>query len=131
MNTEEAFLQAIRESPDDDDLRLVFADWLEERDDPHGELMRVQVELSRLPHRSPRRTALLSRQKLFLSAYPARLLGPRHEGVSFWEVVRGLLHIEANAETFLGPLAGAPRPGWIAELNLHGVAAETLERLAT
>ena len=31
---DEAFLQAIRENPDDDAPRLIYADWLEERGDP-------------------------------------------------------------------------------------------------
>jgi uncharacterized protein (TIGR02996 family) len=48
MTHEDAFLQAIIESPDDDVPRLVFADWL----DDHGqheraEFIRVQCELAR------------------------------------------------------------------------------------
>jgi uncharacterized protein (TIGR02996 family) len=31
--TEAAFLQAIRDRPDDDALRLIYADWLDERGD--------------------------------------------------------------------------------------------------
>jgi uncharacterized protein (TIGR02996 family) len=42
MTHEEAFLRAIREAPDDDGPRLVYADWLEERGDPRGEFIRVQ-----------------------------------------------------------------------------------------
>jgi uncharacterized protein (TIGR02996 family) len=38
MHEEEAFLQAIQERPEDTDLRLVFADWLEERGNPRAEL---------------------------------------------------------------------------------------------
>lgn len=34
MTTETDFLEAIKASPDDGDLCLVFADWLQERDDP-------------------------------------------------------------------------------------------------
>jgi uncharacterized protein (TIGR02996 family) len=33
MATEDTFLQAIAEEPDNDDLRLIFADWLQERGD--------------------------------------------------------------------------------------------------
>src|SRR5947209_3246706 len=47
MNDVDRFLQAIRESPADDDLRLVFADWLEDQGDPRGQLMR---DLKRLPN---------------------------------------------------------------------------------
>jgi uncharacterized protein (TIGR02996 family) len=43
----EAFLQAICESPDDDTARLVFADWLDEHDDPErAEYIRLQVGLA-------------------------------------------------------------------------------------
>jgi uncharacterized protein (TIGR02996 family) len=38
---EEAFLQAIRDQPEDQALRLVYADWLEERDDSRGEFVRA------------------------------------------------------------------------------------------
>jgi uncharacterized protein (TIGR02996 family) len=41
MHEEQAFLQAMQENPEDTSLRLVFADWLEERDDPRGELIRL------------------------------------------------------------------------------------------
>jgi len=39
----------IRDDPDDDAQRLVFADWLEERGDWLGTLMRLQVETWPLP----------------------------------------------------------------------------------
>jgi uncharacterized protein (TIGR02996 family) len=41
MNEEAAFMQAMEKSPHDVGLRLVFADWLEERGDPRGELLRL------------------------------------------------------------------------------------------
>jgi uncharacterized protein (TIGR02996 family) len=46
--SEDTFLQAILESPDDYSPRLLFADWLDERGDPRGELIRVQCELASL-----------------------------------------------------------------------------------
>src|SRR5262245_23894499 len=45
MSQEEAaFLRAILDSPTDDANRLVYADWLEERDDPRADLIRTQLE---------------------------------------------------------------------------------------
>ncbi len=38
-----AFLRALLASPDDNALRLVYADWLEERGDPRGTLLRLEV----------------------------------------------------------------------------------------
>ena len=40
---EDAFLQAIREAPEDDTPRLVYADWLEERADPRAEYLRLEA----------------------------------------------------------------------------------------
>lgn len=40
------FLLAIQQSPNDDAVRLAYADWLEERCNPLGEFIRLHVELS-------------------------------------------------------------------------------------
>jgi uncharacterized protein (TIGR02996 family) len=49
VSDEAAFLAAIRAAPDDDTARLVFADWLDERDRLGGAFLRAEVELSRVP----------------------------------------------------------------------------------
>src|SRR4051812_43685313 len=46
---ERAFLDAVLETPDDEGIRLIFADWLEERSDPFGEFIRLQCQLASLP----------------------------------------------------------------------------------
>jgi uncharacterized protein (TIGR02996 family) len=46
MNQEAAFLEALLGEPGDTGLRLVFADWLEERGDPRGELLRLTHALT-------------------------------------------------------------------------------------
>jgi uncharacterized protein (TIGR02996 family) len=47
--TDEGFLRAILEEPDDDTHRLVYADWLDENGQPeHAEFIRVQIELARM-----------------------------------------------------------------------------------
>jgi uncharacterized protein (TIGR02996 family) len=48
MSTEGRFLWQLRECPEDDTTRLVFADWLEERGDVRGEYLRKEVELAGL-----------------------------------------------------------------------------------
>jgi len=55
MHDEVAFLQALQEHPDEDKLRLVFADWLEECGDPRAELLRLLHTLTQavvIPERS-------------------------------------------------------------------------------
>mgnify|MGYP001071086375 CR=1 FL=1 len=48
---EDAFLAAIRSNPADDTPRLVYADWLDERGDALGALLRAEFELARLAAR--------------------------------------------------------------------------------
>lgn len=48
MNEEESLIQGILASPNNDDLRLIYADWLEERGDPRGEFLRLEAELAAL-----------------------------------------------------------------------------------
>jgi len=45
MSDREAFIRHIAEHPQADLPRLVFADWLDERDDPLGLFIRTQIEL--------------------------------------------------------------------------------------
>jgi uncharacterized protein (TIGR02996 family) len=40
------FLTALRENPKDDVTRLVYADWLDEQDDPLAEFLRLEVRLA-------------------------------------------------------------------------------------
>jgi uncharacterized protein (TIGR02996 family) len=54
MNDEAAFLAAIRATPNDPTDRLVFADWLDERNDARGELIRIEEEMRELPVYSDR-----------------------------------------------------------------------------
>src|SRR4051794_22325861 len=64
---EDAFLQAIRQTPDDDTTRLVYADWLDEQGDEasraRAAFIRVDRELAALPARSIRRAALRKRRR--------------------------------------------------------------------
>jgi uncharacterized protein (TIGR02996 family) len=46
---DKAFLSAILDQPADTTARLVYADWLDDRDDPRGTYLRVELELQALP----------------------------------------------------------------------------------
>src|SRR4051794_40761044 len=48
MKDEDALLNAILANPEDDALRQVYADWLEERGDPRGEFLRTEARLASL-----------------------------------------------------------------------------------
>jgi uncharacterized protein (TIGR02996 family) len=63
MTPDEAFIESIRETPDDDAPRLIYADWL----DDHGqqeraEFIRVQCELARMDEKGPGRGRLKGRE---------------------------------------------------------------------
>ena len=48
----------------DDDLRLVFSDWLEENGNTlRADLIRAQVELSKIPNEDPRYLPLLDKER--------------------------------------------------------------------
>ena len=48
MHEERGFLDQLREHPEDDVTRLVYADWLEDRDDPRSAYLRAEVALARM-----------------------------------------------------------------------------------
>ncbi|MBY0459043.1 MAG: TIGR02996 domain-containing protein [Gemmataceae bacterium] len=49
LHTNDDFLNAIAADPAERTLRLVYADWLTEHDDPRGELIRIEEEMRLLP----------------------------------------------------------------------------------
>jgi uncharacterized protein (TIGR02996 family) len=62
MHAETPFLEAIRAAPTDVASRLVYADWLEERGDARGALIRLQEEMNGLPAWSDRYWSLKPRR---------------------------------------------------------------------
>jgi uncharacterized protein (TIGR02996 family) len=46
MVEEQTFLSAIMVNPDDQTAKLVYADWLQERDDPRAEIVRLKVQVA-------------------------------------------------------------------------------------
>src|SRR5262245_37924715 len=45
MSDDLSFLRALLASPEDNSVRLIYADWLEERGDPRGTFLRLEVLL--------------------------------------------------------------------------------------
>src|SRR5262245_56449896 len=94
MASEQSFLEAISADPDDDAVRLIFADWLEEQGDrarnARGEFIRVQLELERLPDDDPRRPDLIRRERALLAHHRAVWLGALAQRLERCDFVRGL-----------------------------------------
>jgi uncharacterized protein (TIGR02996 family) len=90
--TGDDLLQAIIDNPDDDALRLVFADWLED----HGELeraefIRVQIELAKLPNVDGRRPELEQRETELLARNESEWVKPIRHRVVSWTFHRGFI----------------------------------------
>jgi uncharacterized protein (TIGR02996 family) len=80
MTHDEAFLQAIRDAPDDDAPRLIYADWLEEHgQEARAELIRVQCELARPATDRERVAALGARAWRLLVENWGAWVGPLRE----------------------------------------------------
>src|SRR5262245_71652 len=72
-----AFLEAIREAPEDDTPRLVYADWLDDHgDEARAEFVRLQCELARLGPKEERRAGLEQRERQLLASNRGTWLGP-------------------------------------------------------
>lgn len=105
MNETRSWIEAIREHPSGVEARLVYADYLEERGDRRGELIRLQCELPGLAPLDARRTAVEERIEALLTAHaetwltPLRTLGA--EGISARCFSGGLIErIRIDAATF-------------------------------
>lgn len=73
MADRKQWIEAIRAAPDDDEPRLVFADWLEEHgshtDVARAEFIRTQIERANLPAEDPRQSELECRELRLLAEY--------------------------------------------------------------
>jgi uncharacterized protein (TIGR02996 family) len=89
--TNEALMQAILDAPEDDSLRLVYADWLDEHGDAErAEFIRVQIELATLP-RHERRAVLGKRAKELLARNEEEWVRPIRDRVVAWAFRRGFV----------------------------------------
>src|ERR687885_495 len=70
MGEEQGFLQAMAAEPNDDRLRLTYADWLEERGDPRGEFVRVCQGMRAAPVWSDRYWQLKARRNQLRAQCP-------------------------------------------------------------
>jgi uncharacterized protein (TIGR02996 family) len=95
--TDDSFLRAILENPDDDGPRLVYADWLDEQggEEPHARarLIRAQCESERLSADDPRRRPLEQQAQEVLDAFARRWTEPVRKARlgTDWVIRRGLL----------------------------------------
>ena len=107
MSTDEiAFIEEIRQAPDDITPRLIYADFLEDDGNPRGEFIRVQCELSQTSAGDSSRPALFDRERELLQEFGERWLAPVRalgvENVSHASFRCGLLErVRISADKFL------------------------------
>jgi uncharacterized protein (TIGR02996 family) len=91
MNHEDAFLDAIRQEPEDDAHRLIFADWLEEHGDPRAPFIRCQVLAEQRPLCDPQRLALEEEARDHLEAHRGEWLANLAGNAISWTFRRGFI----------------------------------------
>lgn len=107
MSDESAFLAAIIAQPDDDTLRLVYADWLDEQGDAdRAEFIRLQIRLAGMSWEDPKRDAVYQRTRelfnLHKDAWRAGLPSPVKRGATIDCFERGFLtKLDANVASLL------------------------------
>jgi uncharacterized protein (TIGR02996 family) len=129
------FLHAIRESPEEDSLRLAYAAWLEQQGDPRGELIRVECEILAMQRVAPQGWGpLRSREKKLLRLHVKTWLGPFHDLVKRWKVDRGLFAVQLAAEDFLRLCPPGQQPpeqwAWVNDLEVRDLQASAAAAFA-
>jgi uncharacterized protein (TIGR02996 family) len=143
-----SLLRAAREQPQDDSVRLVLADWLEEFGDEadlaRAELVRTQCRLEQdrptpdgtvvVPPPVPGRAALLLRQDRLLARWKSAWLGPLARLAQTQPFRRGMVTLVAEAgelPRLTGPRQEDAEPwAWVEALELRGVPRRWLAQLA-
>lgn len=117
----DSFLAEIAAHPEDDDLRLVFADWLQEKGDPWGEFISLQYQ-SRERELTPSERR---RENGLLSKHRKTWLGPLANVVLQKEVgfERGFLAVCAPGRNATGGKLAkvVDDPRWATVRELHNV----------
>jgi uncharacterized protein (TIGR02996 family) len=128
VNEEETFLAAIRANPADSVTRLVYADWLQERDRPEARYLRLEVQLAKCGPKAQKFAAVYRRGLQELRCQ----LDPRW--VAFFEqpgVLRA--NLSPYPASWLGPdlrplRTGPDRPGEYAYESLPPIPNDLHER---
>jgi uncharacterized protein (TIGR02996 family) len=134
MTTDSDFLRAFLESPEDDDLRLVFADWLDDHGDLRGELMRLQVLLGRRDGDENLRRQQEKRLRELLDHHAPVWVEPLRKRIEQCCFSRGMLHLWADATLLLKDLPHdrltREACRWVEVLHLRGLGSQEVLAMA-
>ncbi len=130
-----AMLDGVKSCPEDNDARLVLADWLEEHAETEAEraraeFVRLQVHLAALPDSHPDLDALRERQGRLEQAFRVEWLGALHADSLRVSFQRGLVRLRADCDPAgrRDLLAASRAPGWpwVEELELRDLNSADL-----
>jgi uncharacterized protein (TIGR02996 family) len=80
MTDDQGLFQAILDNPDDDSLRLIYADYLDEHGEPQrADFIRVQIELAHLPANDPRWGGLETKERALLTEHDRTWVKPMRQ----------------------------------------------------
>jgi uncharacterized protein (TIGR02996 family) len=133
-------LQACKDEPDQDDPRLILADWLEQHGDEAGhdrsEFVRLGCARARLPDQHADEARLLARLYQLVLRNEHRWLGPILDRVEPYRIYfrRGLVEVETEPNGFLKGVPSSPATdpvfAWVSGLRLRGSARDRPDQLA-
>ncbi|MCW5809240.1 MAG: TIGR02996 domain-containing protein [Deltaproteobacteria bacterium] len=118
--TEAALLAAVRAAPADDGPRAIYADWLQERGDPHGELIALQLATQGIPRW--KLDGEMARIDTLLEQHSKQWIGPIISCLQTHEFERGFLAKcdIAWAERDVARLPTPPDPAWATVRAIRG-----------
>jgi uncharacterized protein (TIGR02996 family) len=118
-----AFLEAIKETPDDDTPRLILADWLRENgDEPRADFIALQCRLAQLIEDDPEYAVAKAQNDQLLHQHAINWLGPLRTLIHNWSFHRGLLTVQIDAARLRQAAREAARWseawGWVEMMHL-------------
>lgn len=129
-----SFLDAIKNEPEDDTLRLILADWLaDEGDEERGQFIRTQCRRARVEENSAEWLELKQREEPWLERHQRQWVGPLAalEGRVTWH--RGLIQLECQALRLLELAEEAQEWteawAWVERLWLRGIRTPDFQAL--
>ena len=132
-----ALLGDSKSHPEQEGLRLILADWLEEHGDPadqaRAEMIRCQIDHARLPPEAAGKAAAGRRGLWLQQKFGPAWLGPVQQWLQDWSCPRGLLAVSVPVASLKGQamslLAGTETWAWVEEVYLHGGVDADVARL--
>jgi uncharacterized protein (TIGR02996 family) len=125
----QAFLDAVRDDFESDAPRLALANWLDARDDPRGEMIRLSCGWAAEEHNSPQRDELDFRLGSWRRRWLAEWLG----SLTQIQIQRGLLLLFVNASDcpfdYFRTRVGPELTGWVGGVQCWPTDDRTLAAL--